>query len=358
MRVRAPDALPPRRADRARADRLLDQPRHPPHRRAGADHRLRPHARRPAPRRRASASPRSATAPAAAVAGADLVILCVPVGAMGEVAAEIAPHLDARRHGHRRRLGQGRGDRRGRARTCPRACTSSPAIRWPAPSIPGPASGFAVALRQPLVPADAAARRPTRRRVADLAGFWTALGARVDTMDPDHHDLVLAVTSHVPHLIAYTMVGVADHLRRVTEQEVINYSAAGFRDFTRIAASDPTMWRDVFLANKDATLDILGRFTEELFALQRAIRLGDGDAPARLLHPHPRHPPRHHRGRPGHRRPGLRAHRRRRAGVGPAASALRQPRRRAERDRAEARDAVLRSRAAPRGRCGRRRAGR
>ena len=125
-------------------------------------------------------------------------------------------------------------------------------------------------------------------------------------MDPDHHDLVLAVTSHVPHLIAYTMVGVADHLRRVTAQEVINYSAAGFRDFTRIAASDPTMWRDVFLANKDATLDILGRFTEELFALQRAIRLGDGDAPARLLHPHPRHPPRHHRGRPGHRRPRLR----------------------------------------------------
>ena len=121
-------------------------------------------------------------------------------------------------------------------------------------------------------------------------------------MEPDHHDLVLAVTSHVPHLIAYTMVGVADHLRQVTAQEVINYSAAGFRDFTRIAASDPTMWRDVFLANKDATLDILGRFTEELFALQRAIRLGDGDAAARLFHPHPRDPPRHHRGRPGHRR--------------------------------------------------------
>jgi cyclohexadieny/prephenate dehydrogenase len=112
--------------------------------------------------------------------------------------------------------------------------------------------------------------------LAELTAFWTALGAHVDTMDPEHHDLVLAVTSHVPHLIAYTMVGVADHLRRVTAQEVINYSAAGFRDFTRIAASDPTMWRDVFLANKDATLDILGRFTEELLALQRAIRLGDG----------------------------------------------------------------------------------
>ena len=140
----------------------------------------------------------------------------------------------------------------------------------------GPASGFASlfdnrwCLLTPLPATDPAA-------LADLAGFWTALGARVDVMDPEHHDLVLAVTSHVPHLIAYTMVGVADHLRRVTEQEVINYSAAGFRDFTRIAASDPTMWRDVFLANKEATLDILGRFTEELFALQRAIRLGDGE---------------------------------------------------------------------------------
>ena len=96
-------------------------------------------------------------------------------------------------------------------------------------------------------------------------------------MDPDHHDLVLAVTSHAPHLIAYTMVGVADDLHRVTNSEVINFSATGFRDFTRIAASDPTMWRDVFLTNKDATLEILGRFTEELFALQRAIRTGDGE---------------------------------------------------------------------------------
>ncbi len=98
------------------------------------------------------------------------------------------------------------------------------------------------------------------------------MGANVDEMDAPHHDLVLAVDSHTPHLIAYTMVGVADDLRRVTNSEVIKYSAAGFRDFTRIAASDPTMWRDVFLTNKDATLDILGRFTEELFALQRAIR--------------------------------------------------------------------------------------
>ena len=112
--------------------------------------------------------------------------------------------------------------------------------------------------------------------VARLRALWEGMGARVEEMDAEHHDLVLAVTSHTPHLIAYTMVGVADHLRRVTESEVIKYSAAGFRDFTRIAASDPVMWRDVFLSNKEATLEILGRFTEELFALQRAIRTGDG----------------------------------------------------------------------------------
>jgi len=113
--------------------------------------------------------------------------------------------------------------------------------------------------------------------LARLVEFWRALGANVDTMEPDHHDLVLAVTSHAPHLIAYTMVGVADDIKRVTESEVINYSAAGFCDFTRIAASDPTMWRDVFLNNKEATLEILGRFSEELFDLQRAIRRGNGD---------------------------------------------------------------------------------
>jgi cyclohexadieny/prephenate dehydrogenase len=114
-------------------------------------------------------------------------------------------------------------------------------------------------------------------RLEKLKNLWSSLGANVELMDPDHHDLVLAVTSHAPHLIAYTMVGVADDLRRVTDSEVVKYSAAGFRDFTRIAASDPTMWRDVFLSNKEATLEILGRFTEELFALQRAIRTGDGD---------------------------------------------------------------------------------
>ncbi len=113
--------------------------------------------------------------------------------------------------------------------------------------------------------------------LAHYKSLWRGMGANVDEMDAPHHDLVLAVTSHTPHLIAYTMVGVADDLQRVTDSEVVKYSAAGFRDFTRIAASDPTMWRDVFLSNKEATLEILGRFTEELFALQRAIRTGDGE---------------------------------------------------------------------------------
>ena len=140
----------------------------------------------------------------------------------------------------------------------------------------GPRSGFAELFDNRwclIVPQEGSDRAAVTR----LESFWQALGALTDEMEADHHDLVLAVTSHAPHLIAYTMVGVADDLRRVTDGEVIKYSAAGFRDFTRIAASDPTMWRDVFLNNKDATLEILGRFTEELFALQRAIRIGDGD---------------------------------------------------------------------------------
>jgi cyclohexadieny/prephenate dehydrogenase len=213
-------------------------------------------------------------APAEAAAGADLVVLCVPVGAMGEVAAEIAPHLAP-------------GATVTDVGSVKRAVIDAVAPRLPShavflPAHPlagtehsGPGAGFAALFDNRwclLTPAEDV----DPRAVARLTAFWESLGARVETMDPDHHDLVLAVTSHVPHLIAYTMVGVADHLRRVTAQEVINYSAAGFRDFTRIAASDPTMWRDVFLHNKEATLDILGRFTEELFALQRAIRLGDG----------------------------------------------------------------------------------
>lgn len=110
-----------------------------------------------------------------------------------------------------------------------------------------------------------------------LTAFWSALGAQVELMDERHHDLVLAVTSHLPHLIAYNIVGTAADLEEVTQAEVMKYSAGGFRDFTRIAASDPIMWRDIFVANKDAVLEILGRFTEDLQALSRAIRWGEAD---------------------------------------------------------------------------------
>lgn len=212
---------------------------------------------------------------AEACEGADLVILCVPIGAMEHVAREIAPALKAG------------------ATVTDVGSVKRAVIDAVAPHIPdnvhfipghplagtehsGPRAGFAElfdnrwCLLVPVADTDPAA-------VAKLRALWEGVGANVDEMDADHHDLVLSVTSHAPHLIAYTMVGVADDLRRVTDSEVIKYSAAGFRDFTRIAASDPTMWRDVFLSNKDATLEILGRFTEELFALQRAIRTGDGD---------------------------------------------------------------------------------
>lgn len=211
---------------------------------------------------------------AEAVEGADLVVLAVPVGAMGEIAAAIAPDL---------KPGATVTDVGSVKRSVidavgphlPEGVHFIPGHPLAGTEHSGPRSGFAElfenrwCLLVPLPGADQAA-------VERLALLWQSMGSNVDLMDADHHDLVLAVTSHTPHLIAYTMVGVADDLRRVTDSEVIKYSAAGFRDFTRIAASDPTMWRDVFLTNKDATLDILGRFTEELFALQRAIRVGDG----------------------------------------------------------------------------------
>ncbi|MCV2874881.1 prephenate/arogenate dehydrogenase family protein [Rhodobacteraceae bacterium XHP0102] len=212
---------------------------------------------------------------ASAVSGADLVVLCVPVGAMEDVAREIAPHL-------------AEGATVSDVGSVKRAVIEAVAPHLPEgvdfiPAHPlagtehsGPRSGFAELFdnRYVLLTPDADVASDA---VARLRALWEGCGAKVEEMDADHHDLVLAVTSHTPHLIAYTMVGVADDLRRVTDSEVIKYSAAGFRDFTRIAASDPTMWRDVFLSNKDATLEILGRFTEELFALQRAIRRGDGD---------------------------------------------------------------------------------
>lgn len=209
-----------------------------------------------------------------AVEGADLVVLCVPVGAMGQVAADLAPALKP-------------GATVSDVGSVKRAVIDAVAPHIPSgvhfiPAHPlagtehsGPESGFESLFDNRwclLVPDNG----EDEQAIVALQQLWQGMGANVDRMDPAHHDLVLAVTSHAPHLIAYTMVGVADDLSRVTDSEVINYSAAGFRDFTRIAASDPTMWRDVFLSNKDATLEILGRFTEELFALQRAIRREDG----------------------------------------------------------------------------------
>ena len=212
---------------------------------------------------------------AEAVKGADLVVLCVPIGAMAAVAAEIAPLM--KEGATLTDVGSVKKvviDRVGPL--LPDHVHFIPGHPLAGTEHSGPTSGFAELFdNRPLLltppegtDVDAIAR---------LRALWEGCGANVEEMDADHHDLVLAVTSHAPHLIAYTMVGVADDLRRVTDSEVIKYSAAGFRDFTRIAASDPTMWRDVFLTNKDATLEILGRFTEELFALQRAIRQGDGD---------------------------------------------------------------------------------
>jgi cyclohexadieny/prephenate dehydrogenase len=212
---------------------------------------------------------------AAAVEGADLVIVCVPVGACGAVAAEISSHL------------------------APEAIVSDvgsvkgAVLREVTPHIPpgvhfvpahpvagtensGPDAGFAelfVGRWCILTPPDAA----DSAAVGRLKAFWSRLGANVETMSAEHHDLVLGITSHLPHLIAYTIVGTADELREVTRSEVLQFSAGGFRDFTRIAASDPTMWRDVFLANKDAVLEMLGRFNEDLATLTRAIRRGDGE---------------------------------------------------------------------------------
>ena len=212
---------------------------------------------------------------AEAVEGADLVVLCVPVGVMGSVAKEIAPALKP--GATVSDVGSVKKDVIGAvAPHLPDGVHFVPAHPMAGTEHSGPTSGFAelfdgkYCLIVPVPGSD-------RDAVGRLERLWHAMGSETDEMDADHHDLVCAVTSHAPHLIAYTMVGVADDIRRVTDSEVIKYSAAGFRDFTRIAASDPTMWRDVFLSNKDATLEILGRFTEELFALQKAIRDADGD---------------------------------------------------------------------------------
>ncbi|WP_114954350.1 prephenate/arogenate dehydrogenase family protein [Sphingosinicella terrae] len=212
--------------------------------------------------------------PGEAVGGADLVILCVPVGAMAAAAAAIAPHLPP--EAVISDVGSSKNSVAAALRAALPGARIVPAHPVAGTENSGPDAGFAELFRGRwciLTPGEDACAEDVDR----LAVFWAALGSRVEIMEPKHHDLVLAVTSHLPHLIAYTIVHTASDLERVTESEVIKYSAGGFRDFTRIAASNPTMWRDIFLANKEAVLDMLQRFSEDLTLLQRAIRADDGD---------------------------------------------------------------------------------
>jgi cyclohexadieny/prephenate dehydrogenase len=209
------------------------------------------------------------------VKDADLVILCSPVGTYGELAREIGPRLSP--GAILTDVGSVKGAVvRDVLPHVPRDVNFIPGHPIAGTEQSGPESGFAElfinrwCILTPLPDSDTGA-------VERLADFWRACGSNVEVMTPEHHDLVLAITSHLPHLIAYNIVSTAADLEEVTSSEVIKYSAGGFRDFTRIAASDPTMWRDVFLNNKDAVLEMLGRFSEDLSALQRAIRWGDGD---------------------------------------------------------------------------------
>ncbi len=217
---------------------------------------------------------------AEAVAGADLVIFCVPPGAMAAAAAAVAPGLSADalisdvgscKVSVARALAEALPDhdRRG---------LIIPAHPVAGTEHSGPDAGFPSLFQHRWCIITPRNLTDEVDKLNALVRFWEAIGANVELMEPAHHDLVLAVTSHLPHLIAYTIVGTASDLEEVTQSEVIKYSAGGFRDFTRIAASDPTMWRDVFLSNKDAVLEMLQRFTEDLTSLQRAIRVGDGDA--------------------------------------------------------------------------------
>ncbi len=210
---------------------------------------------------------------AQAVTGADLVVLCVPVGAMASAAHAMAPGLAGNV------VISDVGSSKASVATALAAALPGhriiPAHPVAGTEQSGPDAGFATLFRNRWCivtpPADV-----DPADLARLIALWEAFGARVETMDAEHHDLVLAVTSHLPHLIAYTIVGTASDLERVTQSEVIKYSAGGFRDFTRIAASDPTMWRDVFLTNRDAVLDMLGRFSRDLAELETAIRADDG----------------------------------------------------------------------------------
>jgi cyclohexadieny/prephenate dehydrogenase len=213
---------------------------------------------------------------AAAAAGADLVIVCIPVGQCGAVAHEIGGHLKP--GAVVSDVGSVKAEViRDMAPHLPQGVHFVPAHPVAGTEHSGPDAGFAElfngrwCILTPPPAAEAAA-------VDRLSAFWKALGAKVAVMSAEHHDLVLAITSHVPHLIAYTIVGTADDLSAVTRSEVLQYSAGGFRDFTRIAASDPTMWRDIFLANKAAVMEMLGRFDADLSRLTRAIEEGDGAA--------------------------------------------------------------------------------
>ena len=217
---------------------------------------------------------------AEAVADADLVILCTPVGVLGNVAAEIRAAL---------KPGATITDV-GSVKSAvieamkphtPDGVHLIPAHPVAGTEFSGPNAGFADLFENRwciLTPLSGETSDAYGEAVDLLERFWQGCGSQVDRMDAKHHDLVLAITSHVPHLIAYNIVGTADDLEAVTQSEVIKYSASGFRDFTRIAASDPTMWRDIFLNNSDAVLEMLSRFSEDLTALQRAIRWKDGDA--------------------------------------------------------------------------------
>ena len=213
---------------------------------------------------------------AEAVEGADLVIVCVPVGACGAVAEEIGPHLKA--GAIVSDVGSVKGSIvRDMGPHLPKTVHFVPAHPVAGTEQSGPDAGFAELFANRwciLTPPEGS----DARAVDKLAAFWRLLGANVETMTPEHHDIVLAITSHIPHLIAYNIVGTAADLEEVTEGEVVKFSAGGFRDFTRIAASDPVMWRDVFLNNKEAVLEVLGRFSEDLAALQRMIRWDDGKA--------------------------------------------------------------------------------
>lgn len=219
--------------------------------------------------------------PAEAVRDASMVVLCTPVGVFGPVLRQIAPAL-----AEGAVVTDVGGAKASVAETVapliPAGCAYVPGHPIAGTEQSGPESGFAElfdgnwCILTPLPGTD-------RSALARVRALWEGVGSKVTEMSPEHHDQVLAVTSHLPHAIAYTMVRVADQLASVSDSEVIQYSASGFRDFTRIAASAPEMWRDIFLANREAILEGLGHFNEELFALQKAIRWRDGEELERIL---------------------------------------------------------------------------